>query len=119
MAEIANRRRSQPPPPRVVYEALVNPDRDPARPWLILREDEQYPSIEKSIEPNLVVWTSIWRWRPDARIRFDVCTTAGSSTELRWTLVVDEPLPDEETTTRMRKRINELVNANLRETFGQ
>lgn len=119
MREIVSRRRTQPPPPLFVYEALVDPDRDPSRPWLILRDDEYYPVIEEAVEPNLVVWTSIWRWRPDARIRFDVCSTAGSSTDLRWTLLVDEPLPDDETTVRMRKRVDELINGNLRGTFGQ
>jgi hypothetical protein len=34
-------------------------------------------------------------------------------------LIVDDPVPDVETTVRMRKRVNELINANLRFTFGQ
>ncbi|EKT82178.1 hypothetical protein WSS_A13137 [Rhodococcus opacus M213] len=34
-------------------------------------------------------------------------------------MVVDEPVPDGETIVRMRKRVNELINANLRFTFGQ
>ncbi|BCF86346.1 hypothetical protein RQCS_58910 (plasmid) [Rhodococcus qingshengii] len=40
-------------------------------------------------------------------------------TTLSWTLIVDEPVPDGETTVRMRKRVNELINANLRFTFDQ
>lgn len=60
------------------------------------------------------MWSSIWPWRPEARIRFDV-----GDGMLEWTLYVDEPAPDEETVVRMRKRVNELINANLRFTFGQ
>jgi hypothetical protein len=117
--EIASRRRTQPPPPHIVYEALTDPDRDPVRRWLILHNDEQRPTIAEAVEPNLVVWTSIWRWRPDARIRFDIVGPPHGSTTLSWTLIVDDPVPDRETTVRMRKRVNELINANLRFTFGQ
>jgi transposase len=117
--EIATRRCTQPPPPRFVYEALTDPDRDPYRVWLILHDDEQRPSIAESVEPNLVVWTSIWKWRPDARIRFELDSAGGGSTELRWRLSVDEPVPDHETTVAMRRRVDELINANLRRVFGQ
>ena len=116
--EIASRRRTQPPPPRFVFEALTNPDRDPVRPWLVLHHDEQRPTIAEAVEPKLVVWTSIWPWRPDARIRFDITGPPRGSATLCWTLIVDEPVPDRETTVRMRKRVNELINANLRFTFG-
>lgn len=85
MPEIARRRRTQPPPPRIVHQALTDPDRDPTRPWLILREDEQ----------------------------------RHGSTTLCWTLTVDEPIPDRDTIVRMRKRVNEIINVNLRFTFGQ
>ncbi|MFD1813701.1 hypothetical protein [Rhodococcus gannanensis] len=114
MIAIARRRRSQPPPARFIHEALTDPDRDPSRPWLTLRRDEQRPRILESEPPHLVVWCSIWPWRPDAQIRFDV-----EDGMLEWTLYVDEPEPDGETVVRMRKRINELINANLRFTFGQ
>lgn len=61
-----------------------------------------------------MVWSSIWPCQPEARIRFDV-----EHGMLEWTLYVDEPPPDADTVIRMRKRINELINANLRFTFGQ
>lgn len=119
MPEISSRRRTQPPPPHVVYEALINPDRDPTRPWLTLHEDEQKPTVLEAIPPHLVIWTSLWPWRPDARIRFDITGPSSGSATLRWSLLVDDPVPDAETSIRMRKRINELINANLRFTFGQ
>lgn len=119
MPEIASRRRTQPPPPHIVFRALTDPDRDPTRQWLILREGEQRPTIAEAVEPNLVVWTSIWSWRPDARIRFELSGSRRSGTTLCWTLTVDGPVPDGDTVIRMRKRVNELINANLRYTFGQ
>ncbi|MGV9746147.1 hypothetical protein ACWDTG_14670 [Rhodococcus zopfii] len=118
MPEIASRRRSQPPPPHVVYEAITEPDRDPTRPWLILRDDERRPVVLDAVEPNLVVWSSLWPWRPDARIRFEL-SGGGGGTSLHWSLFVDDPVPDDEVVLRMRKRINELINADLRFTFGQ
>jgi hypothetical protein len=58
--------------------------------------------------------------RPDAVIRFDLPRDgAGFGTDLQWTLQVDEPVPDDALLGHMRKRLNELVNANLRYTFGQ
>ncbi|GAF46906.1 hypothetical protein [Rhodococcus wratislaviensis] len=55
----------------------------------------------------------------DARIRFDIVGPPHGSTTLAWKLIVDDPVPDEEMTVRMRKRVNELINANLRFTSGQ
>ncbi|MFD3809581.1 hypothetical protein [Rhodococcus sp. NPDC058639] len=88
------------------------------RPWLTLHEDEQRPVVLEAVEPNLVVWSSLWPSRPDARIQFDLTGGPGGTT-LHWTLSVDDPAPDDDTIVRMRKRINELINANLRFTFGQ
>lgn len=119
MPEIARRRRTQPPPPHIVYQELIDPDRDPRRPWLILHEDEQRPEIVEAVEPDLVVWTSIWPWRRDARIRFELSGSRRSDTTLCWILTVDDPIPDNETILRMRKRVNVLINARLRSTFGQ
>jgi hypothetical protein len=56
---------------------------------------------------------------PDAVIRFDLPQDGGCGTDLRWTLHVDEPVPDDALLGHMRKRLNELINANLRYTFGQ
>jgi hypothetical protein len=65
-----------------------------------------------------VVWTSIWRKRPDAVVRFDL-PAARSGTDLRWTLFVDEPCPAGGLLGHMRKRLNQLINADLRLSFGQ
>jgi hypothetical protein len=116
--EAGSRRRSQPAPPHVVFEALTEPNRDPARRWLLLLKDEQPPQVIAAERPNSVVWSSLWAKRPDAQIRFDL-SADGSGARLSWALFVVEPLPDSSNLGHMRKRINELINANLRFTFGQ
>lgn len=55
MFEAGSRVRSQPPPPDIVFEALTEPDRDPARPWLRLLDDERSPQILSVDRPHLVV----------------------------------------------------------------
>jgi hypothetical protein len=118
MVEAASRRRNQPAPPWVMFEALTEPNRDPIRPWLHLQEGERLPHLLESSHPSLVIWSSLWLHRPDAAIRFDL-PPGGAGTDLRWTLTMDEPLPDEEEVRRMRRRINQLINDNLRQTFDQ
>ncbi len=86
---------------------------------MILHEDEQRPEVAEMVEPALVVWTSIWPWRRDARIRFELSGSRRSSTTVCWILMVDDPIPGDETILRMRTGVNELINANLRSTFGR
>jgi hypothetical protein len=116
--EIGSRQRGQPPPPHIVYEALSDPDRDPNRSWLELLDDEQRPRVIRAEPPSLLVWSSLWIKRPDATLRFDLPPGHGG-TDLRWTLYVDEPAPDGALIGHMLKRVNQLINANLRHTFGK
>jgi hypothetical protein len=120
MHEIGNRKRNQPAPPHVIFEALTQPNRDPQRSWLILLDDEVAPTVLSTKPPDIVVWSSLWTKRPDAVIRFELPKdVSGYGTDLRWILQVEDPLPDEALTGHMRKRLNQLINANLRYTFGQ
>jgi hypothetical protein len=120
MIEVAGRTRNQPAPPHVLFEALTQPDRDPSRPWLTLLDDEQRPRILEADPPSLVVWSSIWVRRPDARVRFDLPPDRGhQGTDLRFTLLVEEPVPDASLLGHLRRRLNVLINADLRFTFGQ
>jgi hypothetical protein len=119
MLEAGHRSKTQPAPPRIIFEALTNPDRDPTRPWLFLLDGEQRPQVLEAVEPGLVVWSSLWTKWPDARIRFDVAPDSGAGTKLAWTLLVTEPPPDASTLSHLRKRLNKLINADLRETFDQ
>ena len=119
MIEVGQRTRNQPAPPWAVHDALVEPDRDPSRPWLSLLVDEQPPTIIESVRPGLVVWSSLWPHRPDAVIRFDLPADTGGGTDLTWTLLVEEPEPHLAQLGHFRKRINQLINADLRYSFGQ
>jgi hypothetical protein len=115
---VRSRRRNQPAPPWAIFEDLCDPHRQPVRPWLHLLDDEIAPTVVESEHPILVAWSSLWIRRPDARIRFDLSPARGG-TDLRWTLYVDEPVPDAMLARHMCKRIGELINANLRYTYGQ
>jgi hypothetical protein len=118
--EVGNRRRSLPAPPHVLFEALTQPNRDPQRQWLLLLEDEMAPRVVEARQPVSVTWSSLWTKRPDAIIHFDLPREDGGlGTDLRWTLHLDDPLPDAAMLGHMRKRINVLINANLRYSFGQ
>ena len=103
-----------------MHDALVRPNSDPARQWLTLAADEQRPEVVESVRPELVVWSSLWAHRPDALIRFDLPPDkAGQGTDLTWSLLVDQPEPHPALLGHMRQRINELINAELRYSFGQ
>jgi len=117
--EIGSRKRNQPAPPHAVCEALVEPDRDPSRPWLELLGDEVRPQVVRADAVSTVVWSSLWVKRPDAIVRFDLPPGDDGGTDLRWTLHVDQPIPDDARIGHLRKRVNQLINANLRYTFGQ
>lgn len=119
MVVVGSRRRGQAAPPHVIFEALTEPDRDPARPWLHLLDDEQRPQILAATPPSLVIWSSLWIKRPDAKVRFDLPSDGQQGTDLRWTLLVDEPVPESALLGHLHKRLNQLINANLRYTFGQ
>ncbi|CAO5171185.1 hypothetical protein FAIPA1_300032 [Frankia sp. AiPs1] len=93
------------------------PNRDPRRPWLQLRADETAPRVLTATRPVLVVWSTLWPAHPDDRIRFDL-TPTGQETTLAWALLSPVERDAEEVAPR-RRRINELINARLRYTFGQ
>ena len=120
MIEAGSRKRHQAPPPHILFEALTEPDRDPARPWLRLLDDENPPRVLQARPPGLVIWSSLWTKRPDAVVRFDLPASVNRlGTDLRWTLLVDDPLPDPPLLGHLRKRLNRLINEDLRLTFGQ
>jgi hypothetical protein len=118
MTEVGSRKRHQPAPCWVVFEDLCDPHREPARPWLDLLDDEVEPEIVDAVRPHYVIWSSLWANRPDACVRFDLAAARGG-TDLRWTLFVGDPVPDIGMINHMRQRIGELINANLRYTYGQ
>ncbi|MBY6368435.1 hypothetical protein [Rhodococcoides corynebacterioides] len=118
MEPVATRRRTQPPPPHVVFNDLTNPGRPTRRPWLHLLADEVAPRVLVSEHASVVVWSSIWLARPDAKVRFELAS-AESGTDLRFTLLPDPPIPDDDEIRTMRKRLGWLINGQLRYTYGQ
>lgn len=119
MIEIGSRRRNQ-PPPHVVFEALLDPDRDLTRPWLRLLDDETRPVVIRANPPSTLVWSSLWLKRPDAQLEFElVADSRGQGTDVRWRLLVDEPVPYRDVTRQLCKRVGEFINANLRDSFDQ
>ncbi|MCX2963152.1 hypothetical protein [Gordonia aquimaris] len=118
MDAIATRQRNQPAPPSVVFDDLVTPNRQPGRPWLHLLDDEIAPVVVESARPARVIWSSLWIKRPDAQIMFDLSPGRGG-TDLRWTLLVEPPGPDDRQFRHLCQRIGTLINANLRDTYGQ
>ncbi|MDF3284745.1 hypothetical protein [Gordonia sp. N1V] len=119
MDAIASKRRSQPAPPWVIFDDLVDPDRQPRRPWLHLEDDEIAPVVLESERSSHVVWSSLWLKRPDARIAFDLTARTDGGTDLRWTLLVEPPAPDDRQFRHLCQRIGTLINANLRQTYGR
>ena len=117
MEILGTRAKGQPAPARFVHEALTDPNRDSARQWLSLLDDEIAPQIVDSEEPCLVTCSSIWTKRPDARVRFDI-ESGDQGCDLRWTLLdVNDPGPA--LVGHMCKRLNQIINAELRYSFGQ
>jgi hypothetical protein len=116
---LATRRRSQPAPPWAVVEALVRPDGDPARRWLRLQNGEVRPLVLEE-GPAHVLWSSPWPDRPGLRVRLDVTARpeGADGADLRWTLLGDAPLPAEEVRA-LRRRLDELLNRDLRQSFDQ
>ena len=118
MIELGSRKKDQPPPAWVVWEALTEPNRDPIRQWLEFRADEMPPRILEASKPGLVVWSSLWPDRPHDRIRF-VLEPSGSGCSLRWTLLTPDDPPDEARVRQLCYRLNHLINGQLRYSFGQ
>ena len=104
-------------PPKYVFEALTQPHRDPHRHWLQLLDDEVEPKIVEPSEYDVVVWSSIWRMHPHACVRFELESAGGGGTQLRW-ILMDEEDPGPAPVGHMRERIQQLINAELRFTFG-
>ena len=84
-----------------------------------MRRTLQRPRLLAAHPPSAVVWSSIWTKRPDAVIEFALPSDGGAGTDLCWTLFVDDPAPDDALVGHMRKRMNVLINADLRYSVGQ
>ncbi len=119
MFEIGSRARMLPAPPSVVWASLVRPREPGARPWLNLRTDEVDPRVLRAEQPNTVVWSSLWPSRPRDEVHFELTGNDVGETRLRFTLLTPDAAPDQSKTGHLRRRLNELLFADLRYSYGQ
>lgn len=69
-------------------------------------------------KPERVTWSTLWPSRPNDEVHFEV-TASGSQTLLRFTLLTPGAPPDESKAGHLRRRLNELLFADLRFSYGQ
>ncbi|MGW4718370.1 SRPBCC family protein [Nocardia sp. NPDC004260] len=119
MIDFGSRARTLPVPPFIVWQSLTEPRRSGARPWLNLLPDESEPVVVEAEEPNTVVWSSLWPSRPDDLVRFELAAVEGGDTLLRFTLLTSDRAPDQSKTGHLRRRLNQLLFADLRYSYGQ
>ncbi|WP_133851125.1 hypothetical protein [Labedaea rhizosphaerae] len=113
MIEFGSRARKLPAPPAVVWESLVD------RSWLALLADETEPTVIAAEKPARVVWSSLWADRATDEIHFDLTPAADGGTLARFTLLTPGEAPDESKTGHLRRRLNQLLFADLRYSYGQ
>lgn len=118
MIEYGDRTRTLPAPPAVVWESLTSPHAPGTRSWLILERDEVEPVVLEGERPGHLVWSSMWPERPDDRIELTL-SSKGADTALRFRLLAAGEPPDESTTGHIRRRMNVLLWADLRYSYGQ
>ncbi|MDR7251831.1 uncharacterized protein YndB with AHSA1/START domain [Nocardioides sp. BE266] len=118
MIELAARARNLPAPPGVVFESLTRPERPGARPWLDLVDDEVAPRILSAEADRRLVWSSLWPTRPDDEVHFELAPEAGG-TRLRFVLLTPEEMPSDGELGRLRFRLNKILWADLRLSYGQ
>lgn len=118
MIELGSRTHKLPAPPRVVWESLTDPHKQGARPWLNLVSDEVEPEILTANEPTRLVWSSLWPSRPHDQVRLEL-SSLGDDTALTVTLLTPEELSDQTKDGHLRERLNHLLGADLRFSYGQ
>ena len=76
--EIGSRRRSQPAPPHVVFEAPQESDRVPFRPWLTLLDDEQRKLSQVVRDfADSVVAPAAYRYDTERRLPMEIIAQMG------------------------------------------
>ena len=96
----------------------MDPHAPEARAWLNLLPDEVQPVILDCEKPMRVVWSSLWPSRPNDQVHLGL-TAVGSGTLLRFTLLTPDDPPDASKAGHLRRRVNHLLFADLRFSFGQ
>lgn len=116
--EIGSRARTLPAPPHIVWDSLVEPHRPETHPWLSLLADEVEPRVLTAQKPSHATWSSLWPSRPHDQIHFTLTASPDGGTLLRFTLLTPDEAPDQSKTGHLRKRLNQLLFADLRYSYG-
>ncbi|MFE7800815.1 hypothetical protein [Nocardia sp. NPDC057440] len=119
MITLGSRARRLPAPPHVVWDSLTQPRRPATRSWLDLLPDEVEPSVLEAQRPGSVVWSSLWPSRPADRVHFELTAVRNGETLLRFTVLTSDEAPDQSKVGHLRRRLNHLLFANLRLSYGQ
>lgn len=80
--------------------------------------DETAPRVLKAEKPTRVVWSSLWPSRPNDEVHLELTEEQGE-TRLKFTLLTPDDVPDESKTGHLRRRMNQLLFADLRFSYGQ
>jgi hypothetical protein len=77
-------------------------------------------SLSRGVPPvaSGCTWSSLWPRPAGLLIRFDL-RRSGDETDLVWALLSPTPVEDPSGVGHMRKRLNEIINRDLRYGFGQ
>ncbi|MEV7045674.1 hypothetical protein [Amycolatopsis sp. NPDC051061] len=81
--------------------------------------DEVDPRVLAAEKPSQVVWSSLWPSRPDDQVHFVLTASRDGGTLLRFTLLTPDEAPDQSKTGHLRRRLNQLLFADLRYSYGQ
>jgi hypothetical protein len=108
---------------RYVHVLGVTPNLD--GPWTLWGSDMRFDGCDVRMCPAPASWPRrrnlddhLREKLPDAQGPVRPAFRRPSGTRLRWTLLVGEPLLGPSLLGHIRKRLDELINANLRYTFG-
>lgn len=112
------RARPLPAPPRIVFQSLAEPKGPGTSPWVVLLEDERPPIVLQAEESHHVRWSSLWPSRPNDVLDFEISPKDGGSI-LRFILSTPDESPDASRLGHMRKRLNHLLFADRRFSYGQ
>lgn len=83
-----------------------------------LCSDEVEPRVLRSSKPGSVVWSSLWPSRPRDQVHLEL-SEVHHETLLRFVLLTPDEPPDQSKTGHLRRRMNQLLFADLRFSYGQ
>ncbi len=118
MVEVIHRRKSQTPPPWVVWEALTSLEADASSDWLHLADGEIPPTVIAANRPDVVMWSTLWPDHEQVVIALDI-VPKGDGSDLTWTILAPPGTIDDTEAKRLRYRMDTLINGKSRRSFGQ